>query len=74
MIGRVTFFDVRKGWGFIRTADGDEYFVHRIDILDKRPLERYEDVEFQLGSYNKRVTAVQVQRIPVEPPKEARRD
>lgn len=35
MNGTVVFFNENKGFGFIR-ADGDDYFFHWIDVVDKR--------------------------------------
>lgn len=36
--GTVKWFDSRKGFGFIRTEDGQEVFVHQDDIESGRPV------------------------------------
>jgi len=32
MIGIVLWYDIRKGYGFIRGEDGNDVFVHRTDV------------------------------------------
>lgn len=36
MNGVVEFFNNVKGWGKINGDDGNPYFVHHVDIVDKR--------------------------------------
>ena len=51
MKGRVKFYDFRKGWGFITSESGEDYFVHWRDIVGKgrRVLNTGETVAFELG-------------------------
>lgn len=58
--GRVKFF-CTKGYGFI-TEDGTgiEHFVHANDCLDAEPLEKNQQVTFNLGMRDHRSRAVDV--------------
>jgi len=51
MKGQVIWFDVQKGYGFLRADSGAEYFVHYSKILapsgEFRLLIEGEDVEFE---------------------------
>lgn len=49
--GKVKWFDAKKGFGFIVTADGKDVFVHFSDIASDqsyKSLEEGADVEFEL--------------------------
>ena len=52
MIGKVLWFDAKKGFGFIRTPDSQDVFVHFSKIESPpgefRILEEGETVEFEL--------------------------
>jgi CspA family cold shock protein len=49
-MGKVKWFDVKKGWGFIKKEDGDDIFVHysAIDGEGFRTLDDGQDVEFDV--------------------------
>jgi len=51
MTGKCIWFDVQKGYGFLRAENGAEYFVHYSKILaplgEFRLLIEGEDVEFE---------------------------
>jgi cold shock protein len=61
VLGRVKWFSARKGFGFLTTADGKEYFVHArsldVGVVDLREGER---VSFELAPNPKGPTAVNV--------------
>ena len=67
MIGTVTSFNSKNGWGFISAEDGQDYFVHYKDIL----MEKYKylnpgnKVEFEVGvnEKNSKAKAVNVKKI-----------
>ena len=72
MQGRVLWFDVKKGFGFIRTPDSQDVFVHfsKIDSPagEFRVLEQNEKVEFELfyadrGNGSQKPQAKNVKRI-----------
>jgi CspA family cold shock protein len=46
----VKWFDVKKGWGFIKKADGEDIFVHYSAINEDgfRSLDDGQDVEFEV--------------------------
>lgn len=62
MIGKVKWFDSKKGYGFILTEEGREVFVHYTGIVAEgfRALTEGQNVEFEIGSNEKGVQAVNV--------------
>jgi len=71
MIGKVIWFDVKKGFGFIKSEDGKDVFAHYSKILAEpgefRLLEENEQVEFDLvmsdrGDGGQKPQAVNIKR------------
>ena len=62
MIGKVKWFDSKKGYGFILSEEGKEVFVHYTGIIAEgfRALTEGQNVEFEIGSNEKGVQAVNV--------------
>lgn len=62
MIGKVKWFDNKKGYGFILTDDGHEVFVHYTGIVAEgfKSLSEGQTVEYEIGSNDKGVQAVNV--------------
>ena len=62
MIGKVKWFDSKKGYGFILTEEGREVFVHYTGIVAEgfRALTEGQNVEFEIRSNEKGVQAVNV--------------
>ncbi|MEZ3442852.1 MULTISPECIES: cold-shock protein [Rikenellaceae] len=62
MIGKVKWFDSKKGYGFITCEDGKEVFVHfsGIDAEGFKSLNENQKVEFELGNGTKGEQAVNV--------------
>ena len=62
MIGKVKWFDSKKGYGFILTDEGREVFVHYTGIIAEgfRALTEGQNVEFEIGSSEKGEQAVNV--------------
>jgi CspA family cold shock protein len=68
MTGRVKWFDDSKGYGFILTEDGKEYFVHWKSIVtisekSRRFLVPDEEVQFDLMETDKGTQAINVVRL-----------
>ncbi len=63
MRGKIKWFSPDKGFGFIRTADGKDHFVHRLDTEDGQDLEQGAVVEFELGEYRGRSCARKVRLV-----------
>ena len=55
MIGKVKWFDSKKGYGFITCEDGKEVFVHFSGIAAEgfKSLNENQKVEFELGNGTK---------------------
>lgn len=62
MIGKVKWFDSKKGYGFILMEDGGEIFVHYTGIIAEgfRALTEGQNVEFEIGDNEKGRQAVNV--------------
>jgi cold shock protein len=57
--GTVKFFNVSKGFGFIKDADSDnEYFVHVSGLKDQ--IKENDEVTFELAEGKKGINAVDV--------------
>jgi cold shock protein len=57
--GKVKFFNVSRGFGFIKEADSEkEYFVHASGLIDK--IKDGDDVTFELQEGKKGLNAANV--------------
>ena len=66
MVGKVKWVDSKKGYGFILTDEGREVFVHYTGIIAEgfKALTEGQNVEFEIGSNDKGVQAVNVTVVP----------
>ena len=65
MRGKVKFFDKQKGWGYVTSDEGTDYFVHFSGINGKgfKSLESSEIVTFDLEETERGMKAVNVTPI-----------
>jgi CspA family cold shock protein len=68
MKGKVKWFDDAKGYGFVITDEGKEYFVHWKSIVTasdkgRKFLVKEEDVEFDLIETDKGTQAINIVRL-----------
>jgi len=56
-VGKVTYFKNDKGYGFIKSADGEEYFLHRTEIENKETPKIGDQFKFKLGSRRRAIEA-----------------
>lgn len=59
--GKVVSFDANQGWGFVRDAQGKDFFLHRSDIEGGRLPVRGQRVRFIIGLKNGRPRACYVE-------------
>ncbi|KPJ51906.1 MAG: cold-shock protein [Planctomycetes bacterium DG_58] len=66
-VGKVKWFDIRKGWGFIEQESGEDVFVHYSNINGDgfRKLSDGEEVEFDVVQGEKGLHAENVRRLSV---------
>lgn len=66
MQGTVKFFDKKKGWGYIKADDGEEYFFHysQIQMEGHKSLDSGDIVSFEVSEdENNRIHAINVQPV-----------
>ena len=66
LIGRVKWFEVQKGWGFITKANGEDIFVHHTGIEGYGTLQDGQKVEFRIEQTPKGPAAVEVVPLPAD--------
>ncbi|MBU2496689.1 MAG: cold shock domain-containing protein [Nanoarchaeota archaeon] len=62
MKGKIKFFNVGKGYGFILGDDGKEYFVHQTGVKEGTTLHENDSVTFDLEKGEKGQRAVNVKK------------
>ncbi len=67
-IGKVKWFNESKGFGFIQYEEGDDLFVHHLDIIGtgSKTLEEGEEVEFDTMKGDKGLKAINVRKLQSE--------
>ncbi len=64
-VGMVSSFNDEKGYGFIETDDGDQFFVHHsaIEMDGFRILEKGDQVMFEVAITRRGAEAVKVRKL-----------
>ena len=62
MEGNVKFFNALKGFGFIKSTDGKEYFVHGSSLAEGVELEEGDAVTFDVEEGDRGPKAVKVSK------------
>lgn len=59
--GKVKWYDETKGFGFIKSENGEDIFVHRTGLLDSHdPMDTDQDVVFEVKQGDKGLVAFDV--------------
>ena len=61
--GRCKFFNAAKGWGFITSDAGKDYFVHASEVQDEEDLQTDDRVEFEVAQGKKGTVAKKVKVV-----------
>lgn len=62
MEGKCSWWNRRKGYGFLISEEGTDVFVHFSDLVGIRNLEKGEEVEFSVRQGDKGLKAVNVRK------------
>jgi len=60
MRGSVCWFNLVKGYGFIRGEDERDYFVHAKAVVGRSPLRKGQEVEFEADMEKRRAARVRI--------------
>ncbi len=66
MKGKVKFFNMDRGFGFIANDDGEEYFVHQTGLKNGVAIMEGDTVTFDVEQGNKGPRAVNVAKVTDE--------
>lgn len=72
MKGKVKFFNVKNGFGFILGEDGNEYFVHKTGLKPGTKLFENDEVSFDVTEGERGPKAIDVNKIGGSPQKSSK--
>ncbi|MFA5759299.1 MAG: cold shock domain-containing protein [Clostridia bacterium] len=59
--GTVKWYNPKKGFGFIETDEGVQYFVHYSSLINKKKLDKDDEVSFEISNGEKGLKAINVE-------------
>jgi len=59
--GTVKWYNPKKGFGFIETDKGVQYFVHYSSLTNKKKLDKDDEVSFEISNGEKGLKAINVE-------------
>jgi CspA family cold shock protein len=63
MNGKIKWYNVRKGYGFIEGEDGKDIFLHRSAIPQGLFLKEGDEVEFETEDTDKGIKAINLKKL-----------
>ena len=63
MKGKIKFFNVTKGFGFVSGEDGKDYCVHSTGLVGTSSLDKDDEVTFEIEQGDKGPKAVKVTKV-----------
>ncbi len=62
--GKIKWYDETKGYGFIKTDNGEDVFLHRTGLIDSNlMLQEDQEVEFEVRQGDKGMVAYDVKAL-----------
>lgn len=61
--GRVKWFNVVKGFGFVTTDQGKDIFIHKTDVPEQLVIKEGDRIEFELAQTQKGHKAVNIAKL-----------
>ena len=63
LTGRIKHFEKNKGWGFIETEDGEDYFFNLSNVRPGQNLNLGDTVKFDFRHSNRGPSAINILKI-----------
>jgi len=63
MKGKVKWYNIRKGYGFISGEDDEDVFIHNTDVPEGTLLKENDEVEYEVEKTDKGLKAVNLELL-----------